>query len=75
VRAGLAACAARGEELVFVLGHPAYYPRFGFRLAAPIGLRYGDGRFDGAFFVTELRPDAVAGRTGRVRYHPAFEGV
>jgi putative acetyltransferase len=75
VRAGLDACAARGEGLVFVLGHPDYYPRFGFRLAARLGLRYGDGVFDGVFFLAELRPDAAAGRMGQVRYHPAFEGV
>jgi len=75
VRAGLDACAARGEGLVFVLGHPDYYPRFGFRLAARLGLRYGDGVFDGVFFLAELQPDAAAGRMGQVHYHPAFEGV
>jgi putative acetyltransferase len=75
VRAGLAACAARGTELVFVLGHPAYYPRFGFRLAASLGLWYREGAFDRAFFVTELRPGAAAVQHGRVRYHAAFDRV
>ena len=75
VRAGLAACAAAGERLVFVLGHPAYYPRFGFRLAAPLGLRYGDGPFDRAFFVAELRAGTLPGPRGRVRYPPAFDAV
>ena len=27
-----------GSELVFVLGHPEYYPRFGFRPAGVLGL-------------------------------------
>jgi len=75
VRGGFDACAAAGERLVFVLGHPAYYPRFGFRLAAPLGLRYGDGPFDRAFFVVELRAGALPGPRGRVRYHPAFDEV
>jgi putative acetyltransferase len=75
VRAGLAASAAAGERLVFVLGHPDYYPRFGFRLAAPLGLRYGDGAFDRAFFVCELAPGALGGARGRIRYHPAFDEV
>jgi putative acetyltransferase len=75
VRAGLAACAARPERLVFVLGHPDYYPRFGFRLTEPLGLRYGEGGFERAFFVLELEPGAAAGRKGRVEYHPAFDGL
>ena len=28
----------RGEPLVLVLGHPGYYPRFGFRPAAELGI-------------------------------------
>jgi putative acetyltransferase len=74
VHAGLAICASRPERLVFVLGHPDYYPRFGFRLTAPLGLRYGEGGFERAFFVLELEPGAAAGRTGRVHYHAAFDG-
>ena len=41
IRAGLEAVRAQGERLILVLGHPAYYPRFGFdaavgaRVAAP----------------------------------------
>lgn len=38
VAAGLALIRAAGAELVFVLGHPDYYPRFGFRPALPLGL-------------------------------------
>jgi len=30
VRQGLAICRERGKSIVVVLGHPAYYPRFGF---------------------------------------------
>jgi len=35
---GIARLAAAGVELVFVLGHPAYYPRHGFEPAHPHGL-------------------------------------
>jgi putative acetyltransferase len=72
VRAGLAACRERGEGVVFVLGHAAYYPRFDFRPAGPLGLRYRSPAFDASFFVVELVPGALAGRTGLVRYPPAF---
>jgi predicted N-acetyltransferase YhbS len=38
VRATLAAAEARGERYVVVLGHPAYYPRFGFTRASAHGI-------------------------------------
>ncbi|WP_234401959.1 GNAT family N-acetyltransferase [Thermobifida halotolerans] len=39
IRAGLAAARARGENLVLVLGHADYYPRFGFAPASRWGIR------------------------------------
>ena len=74
VRAGLAACRAQGHLVVLVLGHPAYYPRFGFRPAATAGLRWEHGH-DEAFFVAELEPGALGGRSGVVRYRPEFDAV
>ncbi|MBL9096902.1 MAG: N-acetyltransferase [Alphaproteobacteria bacterium] len=60
-----------GEEIAVVLGHPAYYPRFGFsnlqakRLEAP---------FSGASFMAlELRPGALADHRWRITYARAFE--
>ncbi|MEV0601599.1 N-acetyltransferase [Streptomyces sp. NPDC050315] len=38
IRAALDAARARGERLVVVLGHPGYYPRFGFRPASRWGI-------------------------------------
>ncbi|NYI05095.1 putative N-acetyltransferase YhbS [Allostreptomyces psammosilenae] len=38
VRAALAAARTRGEPLVLVLGHPEYYPRFGFTPASERGI-------------------------------------
>jgi putative acetyltransferase len=70
VRAGLAAAAASGAGFVVVLGHPAYYPRFGFRPAGGLGLgnEYGAGE---AFMAAELRPGGLPGG-GLVRYGPEF---
>ena len=73
VRAGLAECPALGWEVVFLLGSPAYYARFGFAAAAPRGLRYESDAFATAFQVLELRAGALAGVRGRVRYHAEFE--
>ncbi|MFC9594307.1 GNAT family N-acetyltransferase [Streptomyces sp. NPDC056944] len=41
VRAVLDAARLRGEELVLVLGHPEYYPRFGFVRASEYGIKPG----------------------------------
>jgi putative acetyltransferase len=38
VRAALAEAAASAAGLVVLVGHPAYYPRFGFERARPLGL-------------------------------------
>jgi putative acetyltransferase len=73
-RAGLEACRALGD-VVFVLGHAAYYPRFGFEPARPRGLFYKSEAFDPAFFALELVPGALAGYEGEVHYHPSFDGL
>lgn len=73
VRQGLAACRQIGHPVVFVLGHPEYYPRFGFAPAAPRGLRCTYPVPDDVFMVVELEPRALAGRRGTVRYHEAFD--
>lgn len=72
VRAGLNACQEAGADAVFVLGHPEYYPRFGFTPAADLGLA---SQFDvprEVFMVFETRPGALDGVSGVARYHPAF---
>jgi putative acetyltransferase len=76
IRAGFDACRAGGHPIVFVLGHPPYYPRFGFEPASRYGLSYeGRPQFSPAFFVRELEPGALAGRGGVVHYHAAFAGL
>jgi putative acetyltransferase len=39
IRTGLEVARAREENLVLVLGHPEYYPRFGFTRASTYGIR------------------------------------
>lgn len=72
VHNGLEACARTGHEIVFVLGHPEYYPRFGFAPASVKGLRSEYNVPDNVFMVLELRPGALARRQGLVKYHPEF---
>lgn len=75
VRAGLDACRALGRDVVVVLGHPDYYPRFGFVPAPPRGITCKWPVPDDVFMVVELTPGALAGRRGRVEYDAAFDAV
>jgi len=74
VREGLRECQRVGCEVVVVVGHPEYYPRFGFIPASRKGLRCEFTVPDEVFMVAELRPNALSG-PGRVKYRPEFGGV
>jgi len=70
---GLAELRCIGYEAVMVLGHPGYYPRFGFSAALAEKL---DATFRGkAFMVLELTPGALSGSAGSVTYPEAFDIV
>jgi putative acetyltransferase len=75
VRDGLQESLTLGEPVVFVLGHPHYYPRFGFRPARALGVSCEFDAPDEAFMVAELSPGALARRTGRVCYRPEFTSL
>jgi putative acetyltransferase len=75
VRAGLERCRALGFDAVVVLGHPDYYPRFGFRPASGLGLRAPWDVPGEAFMALELAPGVLGAARGTVRYHPAFSAV
>lgn len=75
VRAGLDQCRQLGIDAVVVLGHPAYYPRFGFAPAAARGIRSEYDVPDDTFMVVELRHGSLDGTSGTVTYHEAFGSV
>lgn len=60
IRAGLEAARAMGENLVLVLGHADYYPRFGFTAASTFGIRPSFEVPDDAMMALALDPDAEA---------------
>jgi len=75
VRAGLEECRRLGHEIVVVLGHPDYYPRFGFVPASTYGIRCEYDVPNEVFMVLELREGALSGRSGIVKYQPEFNEV
>ncbi len=75
VRAGLQRCRELGAGAVVVLGHPSYYPRFGFSPAARFGIGCEYDVPAEAFMAIELCPGALHGASGTVKYHTAFAGL
>ncbi len=72
VVAGLAACRNAGIAAVVVLGHPAYYPRFGFSADAARRLRCPVPEAGDAFMALELISGSLDIDDGVVRYAPPF---
>ncbi len=66
---GLQLLSGSGVDLVFVLGHPEYYPRHGFKPASRLGF---DAPYPipvkdaNAWMVQALRPDVLGSAGGRV---------
>jgi putative acetyltransferase len=74
VRAGLDECSRLGYHAIVVVGHPEFYPRFGFRPAREFGLRCQFDVPDDVFMALELTSGALANAAGTVRYIPQFGG-
>jgi len=70
IREGLKQLAESGVDMVFVLGHPGYYPKFGFQTAGlfgfeapyPIPSEHAD-----AWMVCELKAGVIGKNEGRVQ--------
>lgn len=75
VREGLKRAVELGYGSVIVLGHPQYYPKFGFAPASRWGIRTTYEVPDEAFMAIELKPGALEGRAGTVVYPEAFGAV
>lgn len=72
---GLQACIEAGNDAAVVLGHPQYYPRFGFVPSLIFGIRSEYDVPPEVFMVKELRPGALKGVSGIVSYHPVFNTI
>ena len=72
VRAGLEQCKQLDFGAVVVLGHSAYYPRFGFSPSARFGISCEYDVPDEVFMAVELQADFLRDASGKVKYHAAF---
>jgi putative acetyltransferase len=73
VRVGLAKVREAGWKIAVVLGHPPYYPRFGFKPASEQGISYRERDAGDALQVLELEPGALQSVSGVIDVHPAFK--
>jgi putative acetyltransferase len=73
VTTGLEHCVSAGYVAVVVLGHPDYYPRFGFVPASNFNIKSEFNVPDEVFMLKELQESALRGIKGTVQYHVAFK--
>jgi putative acetyltransferase len=75
VQAGIERLRDIGCPFIVVIGHPDFYPRFGFQPAATYGLTCEWDVSAEAFMVNILDPDVTSGLRGLARYRPEFSAV
>ena len=76
IQRGLQLLTDAGVDLVFVLGHPEYYPRHGFEPAGRLGFEAPYTIADknaGAWMVQALRPGVVGSVRGRIACADALD--
>ncbi len=75
VKAGLQRCRDLGVGAIAVLGHPEYYPRFGFMPASQWRIKSEYDVPEEVFMMMELSPGYLERYPGTVRYNPVFADV
>jgi putative acetyltransferase len=75
IEEGLNACRSFGHRIVIVVGHPMYYPRYGFHPARAHGIVAPFVVADDVFMVLGLVPGALDGVQGTVKYPEAFDTI
>lgn len=75
VKKGLNKCKSLGYQHVFVLGHPNFYPKFGFQPSKIFGVNAPFPVPDEVFMAIELEQGSLNGLEGKIEYPPAFNAV
>ena len=75
IRHGIEQCRKAGYDYIVLLGHPDYYPHFGFVPSVKYNIRCEYDAPVEAFMILELRTGALAGHSGTIKYLPEFNEV
>ena len=68
-------CKELGYGAVAVVGHPDYYPRFGFLPAKGFGIGCEYDVPEETFMILELHPGFLHGASGIIQYNEAFRNA
>ncbi|MFX3673093.1 MAG: GNAT family N-acetyltransferase [Paenisporosarcina sp.] len=75
IEEGLKRAKDLGYGLVLLIGHPTYYPKFGFQPARNYGLELNQYKVpDNVFMVYELKEGELECTNGELHYPPSFFG-
>ena len=72
IREGFKTCPQLGYDSIIVLGHPEYYPKFGFEPTRKWGIKDPFGAPAEAFMALEFKKGALEGASGIVEYPKEF---
>ena len=72
VEAGLKLCRESKVGAVAVLGHPEYYPKFGFENSRKFNLKSDYDVPEDVFMIAELENGFLKNRSGTISYHEEF---
>jgi putative acetyltransferase len=75
VKTGLIHITALDYDAVAVLGHPHFYPHFGFVPSTRYGIKSEYDVPEEVFMMLELKRDALRGHSGVIIFHDAFARV
>jgi len=75
IKAGIQQCINDGYDAIIVLGHPDYYPKFGFVPSVKYGIKTEYDVPENVFMVLEIKENVLKGKQGTIKYHEAFGSV
>ena len=75
IRKGLEKLKRAGHRIIIVLGHPEFYPRFGFLPASRYNIKYEYEVPDEAFMILELKKNSLTGIKGIVKFESEFDAA
>ena len=73
VSEGIKICLDAGYSAIVVLGHPQFYPRFGFEPSVNYRIKSEFDVPDEVFMIKKLQRGALMNCSGVIRYHEAFK--